>query len=251
MTSLRRNPRNKIISFKDISRDEYFKDEKKSKKKLGIENFLIAASPITVAVICYGITKMPMMLISGTIVSIVCGTLVIVNEKLNNKKTKAKYIPEIKRDYTLRKELTEVLGSKVYSKEYQESFMKESKTKPKSILIPIFDKEDVIEQINNETEYFMNIYDLSSINISDKEWDIYYNSTYNFFDKNNLGDRYYELMSSVNRYVLAKSIADKDKEITINNYIEGLNCIKNDNINFLKEDINNKLIKDKNLCFKR
>ena len=87
-------------------------------------------------------------------------------------------------------------------------------------------KDDVIKQIVHEIDVYYMAYKLPDMNISNTQWDIYFDSCYAFLEKYNKKDEFYRIMSTVCSCTLASVLVHNRKQIIIDDFIKGLNYLK-------------------------
>jgi len=87
-------------------------------------------------------------------------------------------------------------------------------------------KDDVIKQIVHEIDVYYIAYKLPDMNISNAQWDIYFDACYAFLEKLGKKDEFYRIMSTVCSCTLASVLVHNRKQITIDDFIKGLNYLK-------------------------
>lgn len=108
------------------------------------------------------------------------------------------------------------------------------------------DKEETMIQIVREMDAYSAVYNLPPLEISDSQWDLFFDITYNFFEQKGIEKDFYDLMSQFSRFVFAKSLLDKNKKISIYDFVKNLNYLekqgtKKQEIANLQQDILSKL----------
>ena len=88
------------------------------------------------------------------------------------------------------------------------------------------DKEQSINQMVEEIEAYTTMYNLPNFNISNKEWDTYFDATYEIFKNKNIEQKYYDLLSSIIRATFAKILVYKNNKVNIRNFISCLEYLE-------------------------
>ena len=87
-------------------------------------------------------------------------------------------------------------------------------------------KDDVIKQIVHEIDVYYMAYKLPDMNISNTQWDIYFDTCYAFLEKRGKTDEFFRIMSTVCSCTLASVLVHNRKQITIDDFIKGLDYLK-------------------------
>ena len=88
------------------------------------------------------------------------------------------------------------------------------------------DKEETMIQIVREMDAYSAAYNLPPLEISDSQWDLFFDITYNFFEQKGIEKEFYDSMSQFSRFVFAKSLLDKNKKISIYDFVKNLNYLE-------------------------
>ena len=87
-------------------------------------------------------------------------------------------------------------------------------------------KDDVIKQIVHEIDVYYMAYKLPDMNISNTQWDIYFDTCYAFLEKRGKTDEFFRIMSTVCSCTLASVLVHNRKQVTIDDFIKGLDYLK-------------------------
>lgn len=104
------------------------------------------------------------------------------------------------------------------------------------------DKEEAITQIADAIETYYSCYKLPPLTISNKEWDILFDTTYELFQEKGLENKFYELMNHVVKMTLAKSIAYENSKVDVMAFINNLSHIENHGLKKTEVDDLKKII---------
>ncbi len=134
----------------------------------------------------------------------------------------------------------------VYSKEHeQEIEEKKIRDNIKLVTNDYLNKEETKERLLFELDRYYDTYDLPTLYLNDKEIDELINKSYEFFESNDLKEKYYDYMSSVVRLTLARALVNKDEEIKLYDFLYNLSYINLfepnlslESVKNLQEDIN-------------
>lgn len=107
-------------------------------------------------------------------------------------------------------------------------------------------KEETMVQIVREIDTYTVAYNLPSLEISNNQWDLFFDATYNFFEKKGIVKDFYNAMSQVGRFVFAKTLLNKKNKISIYDFVKNLYYLENQEIKkqeiaILQQDILSKL----------
>lgn len=249
--------------------DKDFNNAMKKDLKKGFKRVALILGPLLLSYISFLIFKKPTLLIIGTSITGVgsIATLSIdfikdMNKtKLNNNNSN---ITNIKQDEDLEQILEESIDKTIVEDFYSEDFksVKEKKeleglNNYQQDVIPDFkvvednnsylNKDDTMVQIVKEIETYSVIYNIPPLEISSRQWDLFFDITYSFFEKKGLEKQFYGWMSQIERFVFAKSLLNKQKQITIYDFIKNLyyleenKQIKKQEIITLQQEIISKL----------
>lgn len=147
-------------------------------------------------------------------------------------------------------------------KKYKETLEKQQKQKNKNYsnfkIIEndknYLDKEETMIQIVREIDTYTFAYNLPPLKISNSQWDLFFDTTYNFFVKKGIDKEFYNSMSQVERFVLAKALLNKQNNINIYDFVKNLYYLEKEEIpkqeiTILQQDMLSKLPTTKNINF--
>lgn len=115
-----------------------------------------------------------------------------------------------------------------YAKEMMES-RPDEEAKPKNDQPQeeiVLEKEEAMERIVYEYDIYSMIYKLPEMSITNREWDILFDTIYDELVKKQAESKFYKYMSFLNRYVFASSLVHGDKKITVYSYIRELKMLQ-------------------------
>lgn len=143
------------------------------------------------------------------------------NNLKNNKNNKITKLEE-EQDYDYENSKDEDFYTFDYKmKLKQVAIFKEDKEKEK-ITYDLLNKDDVKNKIIDEIKEYLKIYKIPPINITNMELDTYFDVLYNVFYKKGKLSEFYDEISYVERYTLAKSLVYNQKKIGLNDFVENL-----------------------------
>lgn len=91
-------------------------------------------------------------------------------------------------------------------------------------------KDETMEQVLKEVDAYTVAYNLPPLEILNSEWDLFFDTTYDFFNKKGIESEFYDLISQVGRFVFAKAILNKKNKIFIYDFVENLYYLENQKI---------------------
>ena len=84
-------------------------------------------------------------------------------------------------------------------------------------------KEETMAQLVSDIyNTYCVIYNIPPLEISNQQWDTYFDILYDYFTQKGIENQFYETMSSVLSFILSSSLVHHDREITIQTFIDGL-----------------------------
>ena len=230
--------------------NEFEKAERKSLKK-DLKKLKFSVGPLLISLIGFLIFKNTGIIAIGAVIT---GTGAIVelikewiidtkkfNDRLNNK-----YIldEDDEVEQILQKGIGKSKGQDFYTEEfkqiideaenyketddekkYKESLENQNKTSKIKLISNdeiVLNKDEAMVQIIKEIDMYTLIYNIPPLEISDKQWDTYFDSTYQLFINKKMEDKFYDLMSLIGRFVFSKSLLNSDTTISIYNFIDSL-----------------------------
>lgn len=102
--------------------------------------------------------------------------------------------------------------------------------------IPGFlDKEETMIQVSDEYRVYKVVYNLPDLTITNREWEILFDTVYHKLEEKCLEDKFYDFMSSLLRYVIAYSLVNDRKAMSFYSFIEQIHHFEVFNLS--KEDI--------------
>lgn len=96
-------------------------------------------------------------------------------------------------------------------------------------------KEETMIQVSDEYRIYKKVYNLPDLTISNKEWDILFDTVFHKLEETCTEDKFYDYMSFLLRYVIAYALVNKKQEINYLSFINQLNRLEI--IGMKKEDI--------------
>lgn len=97
-------------------------------------------------------------------------------------------------------------------------------------------KEETMIQVSTEYKTYKIAYNLPELSITNKEWDILFDTIYHKLEENAQVERFYNYMSFLQRYVIAYSLIHNKKEISFQSYINQIHRLEH--IGLSKEEVN-------------
>lgn len=101
-------------------------------------------------------------------------------------------------------------------------------------------KEETIEQVIREIDFYCKAYNIPELNISNDEWDKFFDVLYKKFVSKDIEYRFYDYMSDICRYAISKALVNNSKQITIKDLTENLYYLEkkyNDGVGFSKKEL--------------
>ena len=239
--------------------DSAMKKNLRSQLKKGV----LITGPLILSLIGYLILKNPTLLIIGTsITGIGCVTSLtndFIKDIKSSKRTNSNIINAIEEkdvDQILQDGIGKMKEDDFYSGKYKSAIKKdasyvenEEEKKYKKALekqqhivkndstlkiigndTNYLDKDATMIQVVREIDAYTVAYDLLPLEISNSQWDLFFDTIYNFFDKKGIENKFYELMSQVGRFVCTKSLLNKQNKISIYDFIENLYYLESETI---------------------
>lgn len=96
-------------------------------------------------------------------------------------------------------------------------------------------KEETMIQVSDEYRVYKKVYNLPDLTITNKEWDILFDTVFHKLEETCTEDEFYDYMSFLLRYVIAYALVNKKQEINYLSFINQLNRLEI--IGMKKEDI--------------
>lgn len=219
----------------------------KKEIKHSLKALLIIGGPFLLCIGGYFITSNLVILFAGFGYAMT-GALInsLIEEKIINRSKKGNII-SIDSLNGREKDVEEVLkNSIIIDKTAVDNFRKDAANKiidtdPK-INAPIstindntLSKEETMEQIFREIGVYYYAYELPPQEITEKDWDTYFEICYQYFQNKGLENNFYVYMSKIVKQSLARVKVNGKKSINIHDYIYDLNQLEL--IGFTKEEI--------------
>lgn len=93
--------------------------------------------------------------------------------------------------------------------------------------IPGFlNKEETMVQISTEYKTYKIAYNLPELSITNREWDLLFDTIYHKLEESSTEDKLYDYMSFLLRYVIAYSLIHKKQDISLNSFINQLHRLE-------------------------
>ena len=217
-----------------------------------ITNISIVAIPIILGGAGYALTKNIAFFTLGAGVSIASGTAIKISDHLDyvddnkKKKRKEKLQEVVKEDEGIQNELERIIEHE------KEDALQEVETKEVENIIPEVKNEEINEEYldKNQTKDKISkeilLYSQTNPNplfkINEKEWDAFFDTTYDFFLSKDMQEEYYKFLSYLNRRVFADALVNSNNTVSLDNYISSLPMfigeqITDDDIKYLSHEI--------------
>lgn len=258
-----------------------FDNAMKKDLKNGLKKAVLVTGPLMLSLIGYLIFKNTTLLMIGTSITGIAGVVNLSKDfikdikSLNNYKSNSNII-NIKQeedvDKILQKGIGKAKGEDFYNEKYKSAIKEESyadtedqkeyrealekqqrqinKNYPNLKIVKndknYLDKEETMVQVVREIDAYTIAYNLPPLKISNSQWDLFFDTTYNFFEKKGIDKEFYDSMSQVGRFVFAKALLNKKKKINIYDFVKNLYYLENkkiekQEIEILQQDILSKL----------
>jgi hypothetical protein len=249
-----------LVMFED-SIDSVNRKMKSFTKKRNLKALLVC-TPLFLSIILFIIFKIPLIIIIGTGIATLDGIITIVKDiirAVNNKGySDTDFInddPEEEIDKIFEESFVRSKAESYYTERYKELLKSKEKSdteqekKYREALVKqkcgiynnsanlrivedetFLDKADSIERIMYEIDTYLVAYELPPLDVTDKEWDLFFDSVYDFLAKRGLESSFYDLVSFVEKYTFAKTLYTGKKEININSFIDNLDHLTSENI---------------------
>lgn len=95
----------------------------------------------------------------------------------------------------------------------------------------IFDREETMKRITSDFEMYRTLYKIPPINISSHDWEVFFDELYVFLFQKTIENRYYEMCSFLLEITLATVLVNKNRTLTIFDFIANLGKLKSDGTN--------------------
>lgn len=99
----------------------------------------------------------------------------------------------------------------------------------------LLNKEETMIQVSTEYKTYKIAYNLPELSITNKEWDILFDTVYHKLEEKGQVESFYNYMSFLQRYVIAYSLIHNKKEISFQSYIDQVHRLEH--IGLTKEEI--------------
>ena len=96
-------------------------------------------------------------------------------------------------------------------------------------------KEETMIQVSTEYKTYKIAYNLPELSITNKEWDILFDTVYHKLEEKDQVENFYNYMSFLQRYVIAYSLIHNKKEMSFQSYIDQIHRLEH--IGLTKEEI--------------
>lgn len=105
------------------------------------------------------------------------------------------------------------------------------------------DKEETMIQISNEYKTYKIAYNLPELSITNKEWEILFDTVFHKLEETSTEDKLYDYMSFLLRYVIAYSLVHKKRTISFKSFIDQIHRLEyiglsKDNIKDIIKELN-------------
>ncbi|MCH5167300.1 MAG: hypothetical protein J1F35_05345 [Erysipelotrichales bacterium] len=139
-----------------------------------------------------------------------------------------------------------------HPKEYEDNKNQELKVDSEN---EVLNKDETMKQIRKAIDFYYTAYKIPPLEISDKEWDIFFDTTYSFFQELGIENEFYDKLMSVIRMTLSKNMVDQTNRINIKTIINDLyymesNQLTTNDIAKLQEKLRTKVSGTKIVSFK-
>ena len=229
-----------------------FQNSMKNMINDSIKKAILLGGPLVLSVIGSIITKNPSYVFIGAQITGITGvtvlTLNLIKElkEMNGKKKKEIHTgdfyttenPEKEVDKVLTEGIQKNTGSDFYTPEYKAKLIEGIHTTTEEINGDNLNKNQVLNHIIKELDIYQKVYKLPPIEISDKEWNIFFDKLYTLIlIKKRQEEEYYSICTQILRLVCAKVLVEKTSKITIYDFIKNLSYLENSPLT--TEEINN------------
>ena len=250
----------------------------------GLKKVVLVLGPLTLSLIGFLIFKNPTILIVGTSITGIGGIVTLSKDfikdikslNVNNYKSNSNII-----DFEQEKDVDEILqegigkakGEDFYSEKYKSAIKKEetyveteeekkyrealekqqrqrNKNYPNLKIVgndeEYLDKDETMVQVVGEIDAYTVAYNLPPLEISNSQWELFFDTTYSFFEKKGIHKQFYDSMSQIGRFVFTKTLLNKKNNISIYDFVKNLYYLENQEIEkkeivVLQQDILSKL----------
>lgn len=143
----------------------------------------------------------------------------VLEEGIGNKEGKDFYTENIK---------TAMNGANIEEKSKYEEALEKQKSREKTFKIlkkeeNIFlNKDETMIQLVRELDFYCNVYNIPQLKIPNGDWENFIDVLYKGFSEKRIEDKFYESMSLICRFTLAKALINNLKNITIKDFVDNL-----------------------------
>ncbi len=162
----------------------------------------------------------------------------VLEEGIGNKEGKDFYTENIK---------TAMNSTDIGEKSKYEEALEKQKLKGKTFKIlekeeNIFlNKDETMIQLVRELDFYCDVYNIPQLKISNNDWEKFFAILYKGFIEKQVEDKFYESMSLICRFTLAKALINNLKNITIKDFIDNLYYLEKEystnDVTFSKKEI--------------
>ena len=238
-----------------IQMEKFINDFDKSMNKSiknSIKNLLYFLLPILIGIVGVIIFPSPITLVLCTSIGVITITIsqIVENKKIFNKQNKnankSNKLLYVEEEKDIEQVLEEGIGNKkgkdfytenikrvingadIGEKSKYEEALEKQKLKGKTFKIleteeNIFlNKEETMIQLVRELDFYCGVYNIPQLKISNDDWEKFFDILYEGFIEKQIEDKFYESMSLICRFTLAKALINNLKNITIKDFIDNL-----------------------------
>ena len=214
-----------------------FNNAMKKEHKNETGRALLLTAPLVISTIAYAITLNVFLVVYGAAMTGIMVTITSIKDSIEEfKKSKSEYnkinvikLNEEKEDVD--KILEDGIGEveRYYTDKYKKILSEqENKQTPTLTLIEHYNKDETMAQIVREIDKYRWAYKLPMFEISNDDWEFFFDKVYSVFLDKGIEDSFYDTMSQVTRYTLASILVNNRKRVYIKDFIESLYYISND-----------------------
>ena len=225
------NLSNEILEFK--------KDNNNSKNSIIEKVILISTIIIMTVLICLTDNLILIFISSSLLFS--STTYYITKKNIDKNKIDEFTIRRYNNDYYT-EEYKELLNSPYESideKKFREVYQQQQQINTSN---NILNKNETMKRLVYEIDIILDAYDIEDIEISNREWDIYFDILYKEFKNKNIESKFYQYMNYIIRLIIAKTLVAENESIITKDFVDGVEFLDRF-IEFDENDITN--IKDK------
>lgn len=145
------------------------------------------------------------------------------------------------------KKVFKVQEKDLYTPEYQEIIANAADHEVKAHgPMLVYNKEETIARVSYEMEAYTSSYELPPLKITSEEWSLFYDTIYNFLKDLGMEVKYYDFVSQIVRYSLARTLVNKNKSFSLYSLLDNLSLLEQygftaTDIANIKEEIISKL----------